>query len=112
MKLKLSLAVLAGVVLYGAVYFMASHGDAFRFAEHAIRNSRSLEAQIGKVGSVRIPLFSSYRERFFNSEASAAMTVEVAGAMRTVELKLRMKKMNDQWMMEQVSLDGTAVILN
>ncbi|GEM_PF-6027720 len=109
---KLSLAVLAGATLYGVVYFMASHGDAFKFAERTIRNSRSLETRIGKVDNVRIPLFSPYRERFFNSEASAAMTVEVTGAMRTVELKLKMKKTNDHWMVEHASLDGAPVILN
>lgn len=109
---KILLAVLTAAVLYGVVYFMASHGDAFKFAEQTIKNSTSLEARIGKIDKVRIPLFSSYRERFFNSEASATMTVEVIGAMKTVEVKLKVKKTNDRWTMEQASLDGTPIVLN
>mgnify|MGYP001576068490 CR=1 FL=1 len=109
---SITLAALLGVLLYVAVHFLASHGDAFEFAEHAIKNSRPLQAQIGKVERVRIPWFGSYKEKFFNTDAWAAMTVEVTGTAKTVELKMKMKKTNGTWVIEQASIDGNPVTLN
>lgn len=106
------LAAFLGALLYFAVHFMASHGDAFEFAEHAIRNSQSLQTQIGKIERVRIPLFGSYKEKSFNDDTSVAMTVEVTSTAKTVELQMKMKKTNGAWVIERASIDGNPVALN
>jgi hypothetical protein len=111
-KSKIILAAFLGVLLYVAVYFMASHGEAFEFAEHAIRNSQSLHSQVGKIESVRIPLFAAYKEKSFNAETWVTMTVEIVGSVKTIELQMRMKKINGDWMIEQASIDGNSVALN
>lgn len=109
---SITLAALLGVLLYVAVHFMASHGEAFEFAEHAIKNSRSLQAQIGKIERVRIPLLGSYKEKSFNADTRVAMTVEVIGTAKTVELQMKMKKINGAWMIEQASINGNPLALN
>lgn len=109
---SVAIAVVCGVLLYVAVYFMASHGDAFEFAEQAIKNSRSLQTQIGKVERVRLAPSGGYHEKFVNSDAWVMMKVEVTGTAQSVALDMKVKKTDGNWSIEQVLLDGKPVTLN
>lgn len=107
------LAALFGALLYAVVYFMGSRGDAFKFAEQAIRNSQSLQAQIGKIERVRLAPSGPYKERLsVSGDGWATMMIEVTGATKTVALDVKMKKTNGVWAIEQASLDGKPVTLN
>ena len=110
---SIALAILFfGPLLYVAVYFMAAHSEAFVFAENTIKHSQSLQTQIGNIKQVKLPLFGSYEDRFVNREAWATMEVEVTGALKTVNLELKMKKKNGAWIIEQALLNGNPVTLN
>lgn len=106
------LAALFGAMLYVTVYFMASHGDAFIFAEQAIKNSQILQSQIGRIERVRLSPFGSYKEKYVDADKWVTMTVEVTGTVKTIILNMKMKKTSSGWMIEQALIDGNPLVLN
>ena len=107
----IALAALLGLLLYISVYLIAGRSDAFVFAENAIKHSKSLQTKIGNVERVRLPLFGSYDENFVNGDTWVTMEVEVTGAVKTVALQIKMKKINATWAIEQSLIDGNPVVL-
>ena len=82
------LAVLFGVSLYAIVYFMASHSEAFGFAEQKIRSSPAIKAQVGDIKKVRPALLGPYDQKTVNSDEWVSMAIDVFGTVRSIELDL------------------------
>ena len=106
------LAAFFGALLYAIVYFMASHGEAFGFAEKMIRNSRAIKLQVGEIKHIRLNPFGSYDEKTVGSEEWVTMTIEVAGTAKTAELDIKAKNTNGTWGIEQAKIEGKPVALD
>ncbi len=96
----IAIATLFGVALYAAVYFMASHSEAFEFIEQKIRNSQAIKTQVGDIKEIRPSLFGSYDQKTVGSDEWVSMTVHVTGVVRTIELDVKAKKTNGTWVLE------------
>jgi hypothetical protein len=107
----LLIATAFGILLYVAVYFIASGGEAFKFAEQEILSSEALKSRIGIVNSVRLAPFGPYDEQTAGEEGSANMDVKAVGSMQTVTLNLDMKKVSGAWSIVKVQIDGEPFLL-
>ena len=106
------LAAVFGVALYAIVYFMASRSEAFRFIEQQISNSQAIKTQVGEIKEIRPSLLGSYDHKTVGSDEWVSMTLDVAGATRTIELGVKAKKVNGTWTLENVSQGGRPVEVN
>src|SRR5688572_8381722 len=87
-----ALATFFGAALYSVVYFMASHSEAFEFAEQKIKNSPAIKAQVGGIKEVRLALLGPYDQKTVNSDKWVSMAIDVSGTAMSIELDLKMKK--------------------
>ena len=106
------LGLLFGLLLYATVYFMASRGDAFKYVDQRIRSSAVIESKIGQIKRIRLDLFGSYEEKSVGSDEWATMSVEVTGTKTSMVLDVRVKKMNGNWAIEQVTSQGATLALD
>ena len=100
-----------GALLCVTVYFLASHGDAFKLVEQTLKNSQALQSQVGHIERVRLVPFGSYEENTAGDNGWATMTVEVTGSAKTVTLDIRARKASGAWGVEQASIDGKHLVL-
>lgn len=105
------IAVVFGALLYVAIYFLASRGDAFKFVEQMLMNSQALQLQAGHIERVRFMPFGSYHEKTAGDNGWATMMVEVTGTTKTMILDVKAKKASGTWEVEQVSIDGKPLVL-
>lgn len=101
-----------GVLLYIGVYLWGSHSESFKFVEQSVKNSQTLQSQIGKIQDVRLTLFGSYSEKFVDSDETVRMTVKVTGAIKTVNLNVKVTKIRNVWRIEQVLIDEKPILLD
>jgi hypothetical protein len=107
-----ALAALFGAVLYSAVYFMASHSDAFEFAEQKIRNSNAVKALVGDIKKIRPALLGPFDQRSVNSDEWISMAIKVSGVTKSIEIGLKMKKTNGVWVIEDAINNGSSFNLD
>lgn len=103
----IALAAFFGAALYAIVYFMASHSDAFEFAEQKIRNSQAVKAQVGDIKKIRPALLGPYDQKTVNSDEWVSMTIDVSGVTKSIELDVKMKKTNGVWVVEDAQNKGS-----
>ncbi len=104
--------LLFGLVLYAAVYFMASRGDAFKYVDKKIRTSAVIESKLGHIKGVRLDPLGGYEEKSVGSDEWVTMRVEVTGAKAMMALDVKAKKTNGDWAIEQMISQGTPVVLD
>lgn len=100
------LAVLFGIVLYAIVYFMASNSEAFEFAERKIRSSSAVKERLWDIKSVRPAVLGPYAQKTVNSDKWVSMAIYISGTGKSIELEVKMKKVNGAWMVERAESDG------
>lgn len=108
----IALAILFGAALYAVVYWMASHSEAFEFAEQKIRSSSAVKTQVGEIERVHVALLGSYDQKTVNSEEWVSMVIDVDGITKSIELDVRMKKTNGVWAIEAAKSNGQNFNLN
>lgn len=98
---------------------MAARSDAFLFAKQELQGSNQLEAEVGDIQDVHIPLLGFYREKFdrplFGSAdetvVRATMDITVVGAKKTINLQMEVEKRNGVWSVKQALVDGNSFAL-
>jgi len=96
----IAIATLFGVALYSAIYFIASHSEAFEFIEQKIKNSQAIKTQVGDIKEIRPSLFGFYDQKTVGSDEWVSMSVHVTGVVRAIELDVKAKKINGTWVLE------------
>lgn len=96
----IALAALFGAVLYAVVYFMAGRSEAFEFIEQQIRSSQAIKAQVGEIKEVRPSVLGSYDQKTVGSNERVSMTIQVIGAVKAIELDVKVSRTDDIWVME------------
>lgn len=106
------LGLLLGALLYAAIYFMASRGDAFMYVDQKIRISTVIESNVGQIKRIRLNPFGSYEEKSVGPDEWVTMSVEVTGTKTTMALDVKVKKVNGNWAIEQVINQGSPLALD
>ena len=106
------LGLLFGVLLYSAIYFKASRGDAFMYVDQKIRSSVAIESKVGRIERVRLDFFGFYEEKNVGSDEWVTMSIKVIGTRTTMVLDVKLKKTNEIWSIDQVSSQGSLLALD
>ena len=101
----LFIALVAGLLLYAFVYFMASQGDAFGFAEQTVVNSSTIKRQVGEIKRVRLDPFGPYIAKTIGNDEWVTMVIEVAGTEKSVVVYVSAKKTDGTWKIEQTKIE-------
>jgi hypothetical protein len=110
------LVAVAFVVFYVGLYFWGTNSEGYRFLDRAVRNSPAIHQLLGDVQSVRLSFLGGYSEKFVNSESTKskteAMTLNVVGSKRALDVKAIAKETNGTWTVSDASIDGQQINLN
>ena len=113
-KISRSIAVAAvfGAALYVVVYLLAMNSDGFKFIEQKIRNSQIVNEQVGAIHTVRPSLLGPYDQKTVGSDEWVSMSITVTGAVKAIELDVRAKKVDGNWVVEATKQGNQTLSLN
>jgi len=105
----------AFVIFYVGVYFQGEHSEGYRFLDHVVRASPTIQQRVGAVTSTRMSFLGGYREKDVASEAAESstvyMTLIVEGTKGSLNVKCVAKKTGGTWKVVAASINGETVSL-
>jgi hypothetical protein len=95
-----------------ALHFYRAHGEAFEFANEAIRKSAAIQRRIGDVQEIRLGILESYKERFVGSTMYVHMAVHVAGSSGSARVVIDLRRVKGVWAIADSSIGTESINLN
>jgi hypothetical protein len=105
------IAVVAGVIFYGALYLSGAHGEGFKFLDQAIRTAPSIRDRVGDVQTVSPSFLHGFRDRTVGEDEWLKMTLDVTGQKGSGTVVANAKKINGVWSVTDASMDGSPIRL-
>ncbi|MGO9634485.1 MAG: hypothetical protein ACLPX1_11395 [Steroidobacteraceae bacterium] len=104
--------VVIGSIFSVALHFYRAHGEAFEFADQAIRKSAAIQRRIGDVQEIRLGILESYKERFVGSTMYVHMAVHVTGSSGSARVVIDLRRVKGLWAITDASIGTESIILN
>jgi hypothetical protein len=95
-----------------ALHFYRAHGEAFEFANQAIRKSVAIQRRMGDVQEIRLGILESYKERFVGSTMYVHMAVQVAGSSGSARVVIDLRRVKGVWAIADASIGKESINLN
>jgi hypothetical protein len=108
---KTLIAGLLGVALYVGIYLYALKSDGFRFVQHVIEGSPSIQQKFGSPITVSLPFFGAFKERFVDSDKQVNMVLRVKGTIRSERLSIEASRKNGAWKIESATENGKEITI-
>jgi hypothetical protein len=105
------LVVVACIFSIG-LHFYNAHGEAYEFANAAIRKSPVIQRRVGNVQEVRLGILERYKEKYVGTNKFAFMTLRVVGSSGSARVEITSKRVNSVWTIMTASMDDESINLN
>lgn len=91
------------IVLYLGVFAYARNSEGFKFIQQEYLRSASFEEKIGKIKSVELPLFGSFKEKHTSNKTVFKARVRCVGEKGSISVDVVAEK-NPNWKILQETI--------
>lgn len=106
-----SIALCAGLLIYGYTYYSLSKGDAFKTFSGWCSQSQSLPAVVGQFQKTELRFFGNLYEKYKGETGVAGFPVRIVGSTKTINAEVTMKREHDTWKVDQVLIYGEKLVI-
>lgn len=112
--LSVLLIILFGVAVYFSAYYMIRNSAAFHAAQDVVKSSPYVRSMIGPVKRVSLNMLGGNHAKFIiggSENSSENISVTARGSFGSINLKLKMEKIDGQWKVTDARSNGQNVDL-